>query len=411
MIISFYDKDFKAIKDNSGLVIAKDNYSLIKRPVEMNDFTCICEPFIEDIQPTFLVVKDDRGGYIYGSLAGIPILNEKNQTEVTGTDIKSMLSSEIIIEKIDTTYLTVTDYILYIFSEWQQQSNQISINCDIIFNDNVVDIIMKDYKPDFEEIYKQVNAWEEIQPYLRYYKLYMDTELDLVNKKVKFIIGRTMYKDLNIKLWEYGIKNYGKWIADTSECQGYYIPQEATSIEQLQEGTKWILRSDNNITSDTTKRDIYPIKRKVFISNESIEEADMQALTELLNSLYNEDLELSTELINPTFETNFNVFVNRNDGKYEVEKGTRYYAVSDLALSSPLGVVEEDTDAYHIDNNERYGKISLTDSDGNDTDYLVAYNDIAAKPYKKLPCGELQYDASGLKKVKIGYRYTDVKFI
>ena len=31
--------------------------------------------------------------------------------------------------------------------------------------------------------------------------------------------------------------------------------------------------------------------------------------------------------------------------------------------------------------------------------------------YKSLPCGELQYDAAGLKKVQIGFRTTGISFI
>lgn len=407
MIISFYDKDFKAIKDNSGLVIAKDNYSLIKRPVEMNDFTCICEPFIEDIQPTFLVVKDDKGSnkLVYSSLAGIPIINKKNQTEVNATDIKSMLSSDIIIERQTPT--TVNQYIKYIFNEWKAQVNQNTINCELVFNDNVGDIAIGDYKPEFETFFKQVNAWEELQPYLRYYKLFMDTELDLVNKKVKFIIGRTMFKNLNIKLWEYGIKNYGKWISDVNECQGYYSPQEPTSLSDLIPGTKWILTSQNNITTNESNRDIFPIKRKVVISNESIEDANTQALSELLNSLYNEDIELSIETIKPDFETNFAVFVRKGEEKYYVKKGTQYYNISDLTFSSPLGTITEDIEATRkIINEKEYYQIKV-----NNQSYLVKNTDVNLKPYKFLPCGELQYDASGLVKFKIGYRYTDVKFI
>lgn len=346
MIISFYDKDFKALQNNSGLVIDKNSFSLVKRPVDMNDFRCTCEAFTENIQPTFLVVKDDKGSneLVYSSLAGIPLINDKNQTEVNATDIKSMLSSDIIIEKQTPT--TVNEYITYIFNKWKEQVNQNSINCELIFNENVGNIAITNYKPEFEEPFKQVNAWEELQPYLRYYKLFMDTALDLVNKKVKFIIGRTMYRNLNIKLWEHGIKNYGKWIADVNECQGYYSPKEPTSINQLQAGTKWILTSQNDITTNESNRDIFPIKRKVVISTESINDANTQALSELLDSLYNEDIELPADMIKPNFETNFAIYVKQGEDKY-----------------------------------------------------------------KDLPCGELQYDASGLERVKIGYRYTDVSFI
>lgn len=317
MIVSFYDKNFKALQNNSGLVVEKQSFKLVKRPVDMNEFSCTCQAFTENIQPTFLVVKDDKGSnnLVYSSLAGIPLLNDKNQTEVNGTDIKSMLSSDIIVTQ--QNYTTVNDYITYIFNQWNTQSNQNSFVCELIFNDNIGIIQLTDLKQQLEEVCVKVNAWEEIQSYLKYYGLFMDTELDIVNKKVKFIIGKTMYRNMNIKLWEYGIKNYGKWIADTNECQGYYLPKDATSEEQLQEGYKWILTSQNNITTTESNRDIYPIKRKVIISSESIDAANKEALTELLNSLYNENIEIPTQTIKPDFETNFAIYVKQGEEKYK----------------------------------------------------------------------------------------------
>ena len=144
MIVSFYDKNFKGLQNNASLVIDKDSYSLIKRPIEMNSLTCICEPFTENIQPTFLVIKDNIGNKIYSSLAGIPLLNSENKTEINGTDLKSMLSSDVILEP--TTYTLVKDYIKYVFDEWKSQVNQNSINVELVFKDNVTDIIT-DLKP------------------------------------------------------------------------------------------------------------------------------------------------------------------------------------------------------------------------------------------------------------------------
>ena len=72
-------------------------------------------------------------------------------------------------------------------------------------------------------------------------------------------------------------------------------------------------------------------------------------MTELLDSLYNENIELNADDIlqaNANFETNFAIYLKQGGGKY-----------------------------------------------------------------KDLPCGELQYDASGLIKVQIGYRYSGVDFI
>ena len=343
MIVSFYDKNFKGLQDNASLVVAKDSYSLVKRPVEMNTISCVCEAFTEDIQPTFLVIQNNKGGYIYGCLAGIPLLNEKNQTEINGTDLKSMLSSDVILDV--TSYITVNDYINYVFNQWKEQVNQDSFNVELIYNENVGTITMTDLKPSATE--KDVyNAYDEIAKYLKFYNLYIDSKIDLINKKVIFTIGVTMWKNknLNIRLSDYGIKNYGKWVADTNECQGYYNNNGSWT-----DGYKWILTSNNKITTTESLRDIYPIKRKVIINTESLDKANEESLTELLNSLYNENIELNADDIltdNASFETKFSIYLKKGQGLY-----------------------------------------------------------------KELPCGELHYNANGLTKVQIGYRYSGVEFI
>ena len=380
MIASFYDKNFKGLQNNASLVVANDSYSLIKRPVEMDSLTCTCEPFTEDIQPTFLVIQDNKGGYVYGCLAGIPELNENNQTEINGTDLKSMLSSDVILDITANSYTKAKDYINYIFIKWKEQVNQDSFNVELVFNKNVDTVTLTDLKPAFEEqdVY---NAYDEMAQYLKYYDLYIEGSLDLVNKKVIFTIGRTMIRTLNIRLWEYGIRNYGKWVADTNEAQGYY-----NNNGEWEEGYKWVLRSNNtiftlknvvelpqnakqgqyfyNTTDDKyyaydtennqwqivdNPRDIYPIKRSVVVSTTSLDDANEQSLTELLDSLYNENINLNADDIlqaNASFETKFSIYLRQGAGKY-----------------------------------------------------------------KDLPCGELQYDSNGLIKVQIGYRYTGVDFI
>lgn len=343
MIASFYDKNFKGLQNNASLVISKDSYSLIKRPVEMNTLSCVCEPFTEDIQPTFLVIQDNKGGYVYGCLAGIPELNEDNQTEINGTDLKSMLSSDVILDTTANSYTTVNDYITYLFNQWKEQVHQNSFNVELVFNENVETITLTDLKPALEE--KDVyNAYDELAQYLKFYDLYIEGSIDLINKKVIFTIGRTMFRTLNIRLWEYGIKNYGKWVADTNEAQGYY-----NNNGTWEAGYKWILTSSNDITTNESLRDIYPIKRKVIVNTESLEKANEESLTELLNSLYNENIDLNADDIlqaNANFETKFAIYLKQGGGKY-----------------------------------------------------------------KDLPCGELQYDATGLIKVQIGYRYSGVDFI
>ena len=171
------------------------------------------------------------------------------------------------------------------------------------------------------------------------------------------MVGRTMASQINLKLWEYGIKNYGKIVADINEAQGYY-GQDETDPSSWQEGTRWILTSNNEITSDTTKRDIYPVKRKVVTSTKSLLEANKSAIEALLGLKYNEDIDLQATVIGSELKR--------------------------LAIAN-LSVFSARFDVY----TERGGEL-----------------------YKSLPCGELEYNANNeLVRFKTGYRYTSVNFI
>lgn len=345
MILSFYDKDFKAIANNTALVIDKKNYSLIKRPIELNTFSCVCETFTEDVQPTFLIVKDDIGrNIIYSALAGVPQITTAKKTNITGTDLKAILSSDVILQYGNYTEdNTIGDVFGYVFNQWNTQVNQGTFSCKIIYKDNANNIKLTTVLPTAEmAIY---NALEEIQSYLKAYDLYIDTNLDLQQKQIIFTIGKTMLDSdvVKIKTWEYNVLNFGKWIADINETQGYYNNNGTFTA-----GTKWILTSNNEITNDVTKRDIYPIKRQIYENTESLLEAEKDAIIGLLDSRYNENLEISVMDFEPTFSTSFDVSIKKNN--------------------IPIF-------------------------------------------YKRLPCGELRYNYNGLYEVQIGFRYTGVDFI
>ena len=132
MIISFYDKDFNGLQDNASLVIDSKSYSLIRRGVELDELKCTSEPFTEDIQPTFLIVKNDRGNYVYGCLAGIPELTAEKKTVITGTDLKTMLKSDVLLD-LTTSFANVDALLTYGFNQWKTQVNQSSFNCELIF--------------------------------------------------------------------------------------------------------------------------------------------------------------------------------------------------------------------------------------------------------------------------------------
>lgn len=317
MIVSFYDKNFRGLQNNASLVIDRESYKLIKRPAELNDLSCVCEAFTEDIQPAFLVIKNDVGNYVYGSLSGIPVLNSENKTEITGTDLKSLLSSEIVITPNTYTAANlVKDYFTALFDAWKTQVLQESFDVEFSYADDVDTTVYFGKNVGTETLSlipstetKILNVWEELQSYLYFYELYIDSKIDLVNKKIIFTVGKTMTEKVNIKLWEFGIRNYGKWITTINETQGYYG-------DAYTAGTRFILLQNNSITSDTSKRDIYPIKRQVAHA-ETREEADKEALTKLIESMYNENIDINESGKEYTFNTGFNVYVKKGGELYK----------------------------------------------------------------------------------------------
>lgn len=348
MIVSFYDKNFKGLQNNASLAVDSQSYSLVKRGVDFDSLSCKCEPFTENIQPTFLIVKNDRGNYVYGCLAGIPALNENNQTEIVGSDLKTMLKSDVVFD-LSLLFEDVNSYLSAVFTEWKEQVNQNSFTARLVFAFEEA-IAFENLEPQGEKpaVY---NAWEDLLvPYLKYYGLFMTSEIDLVNKAVVFTVGKSMCNPKGVKLWELGIKNYGKWVATVNETQCIIYNSSTASVAAR--GYRWILTSQNAITTDAAKRDIFPVKRKVLWKEASdasqisalLAAGNQEALEELTKSMFNENLEISG--MEADFQTRFDLYVRRGEEKY-----------------------------------------------------------------KSLPCGELHYNASGLVKVQAGYRFTGIQFL
>lgn len=384
MIVSFYDRYFKGLQNNASLNVDNSSYSLVLRGVELDSLSCTCEAFTESIQPTFLIIKNDRGNYVYGCLAGIPQLNESNQTKITGTDLKTMFKSDVVFD-LSQTHGSVNAFLTYVFECWKTQVNQNSFTCELEIDEHVGTVAFDRLTPIGGEKSTVKDAWDDVfAPYLRYYGLFMTSRIDLVNKKVIFRIGKSLLRDTNVRLWELGINNYGKWVAAVNETQGYVLDKATRSlipiIEMVNLGggnflnmeLKWILTDENQITTNPANRKIYPIKRKVVVKEMSDvddlealkREASQEALKTLTNSMFKEDIE-----------------------------------ISDAGFLSHMNTVMERAETQS-------GRI--------ERGFEAKFNVYARRGeglYKTLPCGELHFDAGGLKKVQIGYRFAGIQFL
>ena len=127
MIITFYDKDFIALQNNASLNVA--TWSISRRAIDFDDFTATCEAFTENVNPTYVVMKNDYGNYYYGAFAGIPELNNINQTNLQASDLKTIFNNEIACQ-FNSEYNYLSDYFSHLFSIFGTQVIRATMNLE-----------------------------------------------------------------------------------------------------------------------------------------------------------------------------------------------------------------------------------------------------------------------------------------
>jgi hypothetical protein len=326
MIVNFYSKDFVALQNNASLNVG--NWELKRKAVDFDDFSLTSEAFVQDVNPCFIIMKDDFGRYKYGAFAGIPQLNKDNQTDLQASDLKTIFKNKILLKL--GTYSYLDEMLSDVFTAFNTQVMQGSFSLEVDLTD-LSTIAMGDLIPLTDlTVY---DVWEDILvPYMKYYNCYIDSYLDEKNQKLVFTIKRTNKNTLSLKLWELGIKNYGKWISSLNEVQCVVSLDEALTY-----GDKYLLLSDNSITTATNSRDLYPIKNEIVLKETSdsseiaklLTEGSIEAIEKLVEARYNESIEFGTSNIqsyeNAYFDTNFDVYV---------KKGIKYKTL-------PLGEIYE----------------------------------------------------------------------
>lgn len=348
MIITFYDKDFNPLQDNASLNVGE--WNLTRRAVDYDDFTAISEPFLEEINPTFVVLKDDFGRYKYAAFAGIPELTKDNQTSLQASDFKTIFNCDIITS-FSTGFTYLYDYFDEVMNDFVGQVLQGSFTVELDTR-SILDVEISDLGPI--EKTECLNIWEDcIKPYLKYYDLYLESKLDIKNKKIIFTIKKCNHKYMPLRLWEYNIRNYGKYITSINEVQALVL---YTPGQDRYYGYQWILKSDNSITTNPNQRDLYPIKRKViFIETDDNSQANINTLL--------------------------------NDGNIE-------------ALQTLVEARYQESFTINIDNDQRYDGIDF------DTSFRIYAKQGVL--YKILPLGEIIEDSKGKKTLKIGYKPEDI---
>lgn len=313
MIVTFYDSNFRALQNNASLNVGE--WNLVRRVVDFDDFNAISEAFVEDVNPTFVIFSDDLGRYKYGAFAGIPKLQENNQSVIQASDLKTILNNEIMFLFDCEENDNLKNVFDKIFSVVQEQIIQDTFNVE--FDTTALNKIELDtLKPSAIE-YDVYNVWSDlIVPYLKFYDIFIDTKIDLRNKKIIFTFLNAKSQIKTLKLYE--IQNeYEKQVAGINDCQAI-----VKFGNQFVYGNKYILLNNNSITTDETKRDLLPVKNAIiFKTANEISEVDTlliesaeQCLTTLINSRYNETIKINvsdTFFENDDFGVSYDVYVKK----------------------------------------------------------------------------------------------------
>ena len=229
----------------------------------------------------------------------------------------------------------------------QEKAPYINISYDF---SRIAGISMDNLKPD--NTLKSYNVWEDcIVPYLKYYNIFIETSLNIKQKRIIFTLKRCNDKTYPLRLWEYNIRNYGKYISSVNETQGMVIYNNNITY-----GFIWILTADNSITTTAANRDLYPIKRKLVIK----ETEDSSEITKLLNEANVEALKI---LVEARYQESFTI---------------------------------------NIDNDQRYDNINF------DVQFRIFSE--RGVFYKMLPLGEIIEDSKGKRTLKIGYKPDDIVY-
>lgn len=305
MYITFYDRNFKALADNSSQLI--ENFSRTRRAYDFNEFNCTCEPLTIDAQPVFGVIRKNNGDYDYAVLNPVIDIDKNNKGNVSCRDLKAVFNTEVLYDFKLFEGLNIAAFLLFLFDKWRDFDN-CGFNVEINFADDCKNIkIIENTLPADKGIY---NTFEVVKKVFGIYDLYMTTSLDIRGHKIICFIGSTKRYLKNLNIDEYP-NTFGRVAADINTAIAY--------TNDYSESIRWYLLRNNKITQDLKNRDIFPSRAKIFIS-EKLEEASFNAIGELAENRYQEQIDINIydsvdydRLRNVDFDTSFNIF---SGGKY-----------------------------------------------------------------------------------------------
>lgn len=307
MFITFYDKDFRPLADNSSLNV--ESYSLKRRAYDLNEFSCVCEPVEIEAEPMFAVLKDNRGASYYDMLNPIIEKNNENKSVVTARDLKALFNTNIVFAPPAVTLTSAQAAFEEVFAQWKSflGSGFATVSLDV---SDLAGIALKEFSLPAE---KDVRCVKDLfANLLGYYDLYMTSKIDLAQKKLTFVVGRTYVQRKLLKLEDFGISDFDKVAADVNVA--------VAMTSDYSQRKNWYLTSKNQITDNAALQDIFPVKAEIY-TNDDLTQANYDAIAALADNRFQEGIEVNTAEIagdffdDADFGTTYEIYTKK--GKYK----------------------------------------------------------------------------------------------
>ena len=315
MFLTFYDRNFEAISDNSSLNI--ESFKLIRRAYDLNEFSGTCEPISLNIEPMFATMKQNDGTHYYDLLRPIITKDKQNKGSIVARDLFGVFNTECVIDFSRFAGSTLREYLQFIFKSWQEWDKsgfeKVTLNLDQITTNEEL------FRPTEKAVY---NIKDLLSKALSFYNLYIDSYINMRTKTLEFTMKPNNANTVNIRLEDFGIEDFAK-----------YEPAVNTAIVFAERNNgiirhDWFLLRSGEITTNSFLRDIYPTSSKIFdVDGEEktdeefsqlINESDFEAVTELAENRYQESIPIESSrdpdrLNNIYFDTNFRIYYQNKE--------------------------------------------------------------------------------------------------
>lgn len=344
MIINFFNREFMPLTDNNSLNV--DNYELIKRAVDFDTFRVVSVSHKIEINPFFVTMENEKGNYVYGAMAGLPKVDTENKTNIITADLKTLLRGEVAVDfrGSDFTGATVllSKYITtlwgYFLSQLVQGYYNVHLDLTGLTDREISTQIIK-----INEIFI-TDLWDLFSEVLLYNDCFIDSRIDLINKRIIYRIADNKKFRKSIQLSDYGLKDFNKFVAPVNETIAY--------SNTYTNPRKWILTSQNEVTQDIGKRDIFPIQRRLFVSKDAtaaaLNAAESQAILTLAENKYQENITIPfNQSIEPS-EFYFDTFLDIYPKAEYNRQGERINRYKSLPVGA-IGIREQKENEYWLE--------------------------------------------------------------